>query len=222
MTTTHHDTTARLALALRRGDPSTRLRAALSAGTDPDPRLTGVLVERCADEPDFFVREMLTWALVRSPAAATVPLLIEQLRADNAQARAQALHTLSKIGDRSAWPDVRALIHDRDDDVARSAWRAAVALVPDGVEGALGDELITELGRGDRDVQLSLSRAFVALGEPVLPALEAAGRSPDPAARAHAEATVRLHLDPDGAFVLSLELAKRVAATGGDPEEQAC
>ncbi|MDG3014419.1 HEAT repeat domain-containing protein [Speluncibacter jeojiensis] len=222
MTTTHHDTAARPARALRGGDPSTRLRAALSAGTDPDRRLIAVLVERCADEPDFFVREMLTWALVRSPASDTVPLLIAQLRADNAQARAQALHTLSKIGDRSAWCHVGALIRDRDDDVARSAWRAAVVLVPDGGEAGLAADLATELGRGDRDVQLSLSRAFVALGEPVLPVLEAAGRSPDPDVRAHAEATVRLHGDPEGAFVLSLELAKRVAATGGDPEEQAC
>ena len=200
--------------ALAAADPSVRLRAALSAGTHPDPEFTNPLVDRCAVEPDFFVRDMLTWALCRLPAELTVPRLIDELGSDVAQARSQALHTLSKIGDRRAWPAVSALLHDSDDEVARSAWRAAAVLVPPGDETTLATELAHELGRGDRDVQLSLSRALVALGDSTVPVLHVAATSSNPLVRAHAEATTRLWHDPDGGFVVSLELATRVAIVG--------
>lgn len=214
MKTTHH---AQLVDALTAADSSVRLRAALAAGTDRDPRLTETLVGRCAVEPDFFVRDMLTWALCRMPADVTVPRLIEELGSGAAQARSQALHTLSKIGDPRAWPSVSAQVHkkdDQDDEVVRSAWRAAAALVPLGEEAALAADLVPELGRGDRDRQLSLSRALAGLGEVVLPALEAAAANPDPRVRAHAAATKQLVHDPDSAFTLSVEVAKRVAVAG--------
>ncbi|MDH6281206.1 HEAT repeat domain-containing protein [Prescottella agglutinans] len=217
MNTTNHDgPNAHLVDALAAPDPSGRLRAALSAGTNPDAGLAETLVARCAVEPDFFVRDMLTWALCRLPAAITVPRLIRELGSDHVQARSQALHTLSKIGDRTAWPAVSALLHDVHDDVARSAWRAAVALVPAGGEGALAADLVSELGRGDRDMQLSLNRAFVGLGDAAFPVLDTAATSSDPHVRAHAEATERLCRDPDSGFTLSLEMAKRVAVTGPD------
>ncbi|MFE3290202.1 HEAT repeat domain-containing protein [Rhodococcus sp. NPDC059234] len=215
-TTNHGGPNAHLVDALVAADPSGRLRAALAAGTHPDPRLTDTLVDRCAVEPDFFVRDMLTWALCRMPTEITVPRLIDELGSDTAQARSQSLHTLSKIGDPLAWPAVPALLHDEHDEVARSAWRAAVVLVPPGDETALADDLATELGRGDHQMQLSLSRALVGLGEAVLPVLDAAGTSPDPRVRAHAEVTKQLYLDPDSGFAPSLEAAKRVAVTGSD------
>jgi len=213
-TTNHVDPNTRLVDALAAAEPSGRLRAALSAGTHPDQRLLETLVDRCAVEQDFFVRDMLTWALCRLPAEVTVPRLVRELGSDHVQARSQALHTLSKIGDRSAWPAVSALLHDQHDDVARSAWRAAVALVPPGGEGTLATDLASELGRGDRERQLSLSRAFVGLGEAALSALDAATASPDPRVRAHEAATERLCRDPDSGFDLSLEMAKRVAVAG--------
>ncbi|AKE89959.1 HEAT repeat domain-containing protein [Rhodococcus aetherivorans] len=217
-TPSHGEPDARLVAALAGDDPDTRLRAALEAGTVADERLTTVLVDRCAVEPDFFVRDMLTWALCRLPAQVTVPRLLDQLGPGTAQARSQALHTLSKIGDPRAWPAVSTMLHDGDDDVARSAWRAAVALVPAGSEGRLAAALGTALGRGDHDLQLSLSRALAMLDEAAVPVLEAAMASSDPGVRAHAEATERLRLDPDSGFTLSLELAKRVAATAPDRE----
>src|SRR3569833_1873353 len=126
----NHD---RLLAALGGGNSSTRLQAALAVGTRADLALTDALVARCAIEPDFFVRDMLTWALTRLPAETTVPVLLAQLRSGRPQARSQALHTLSKIGDRTAWPAITpALLGDPGDEVERSAWRAAVALVPDG------------------------------------------------------------------------------------------
>ncbi len=119
--------------ALAAGDESTRLKAALAIGSNPDPGLIDALVARCAVEPDFYVREMLTWALTRFPPQVTVPRLLSELHSECPQARSQALHTLSKIKDAGAWPAItRSLLHDADDEVARSAWRAAVVLVPSG------------------------------------------------------------------------------------------
>ncbi|MCD0445024.1 HEAT repeat domain-containing protein [Glycomyces sp. A-F 0318] len=202
--------------ALGAGDASTRLKAALAAGTDRDPALAEALVERSGTEPDFFVRDMLTWALTRLPADVTVPRLLAELRSANAQARSQALHTLSKVGDARAWPAVTpSLLRDADDEVARSAWRAAVVLVPEGREGDLAGELATQLGRGDRELRLSLSRALVALGEAAEPVLRTAAASGDPEVAAHAAATERLLRDPDAAFELAVDSARRIVALGG-------
>jgi sirohydrochlorin ferrochelatase len=130
------------------------------------------------------------------------------------------LHTLSKIGDRQAWPAITGeLLSDADDEVARSAWRAAVVLVPEGEEPGLAAALSAQLGRGERETQRSLSRALVALGEVILPTLRAVTTDPDPRVRAHAVATERLLRDPDAGFEYVIEEAKRVVALGGTGEE---
>lgn len=213
-TTNNGGSNIHLVDALAAADSSDRLRAALAAGTRCDPGSTETLVDRCAVEPDFFVRDMLTWALCRLPAEITVPRLIDELESDTVQARSQALHTLSKIGDPISWHAVTALLHDDHDEVARSAWRAAVAVVRPGDEASLAADLATELGRGDTDMHLSLSRALVSLGDSALPILDAAATSPDPKIRAHAVATERLYLDPDSGFTLAVELAHRAAIVG--------
>lgn len=207
----------RLIAALAAGDESTRLKAALAVGSNPEPGgLVDTLVARCAVEPDFYVRDMLTWALTRFPSEITVPRLLAELRSERAQARSQALHTLSKIKDAGAWPAItRSLLCDSDDEVARSAWRAAVALVPEGQEKDLAEELAAQLGRGNREMQLSLSRALVALGEAAVePVLQRAIASDDADVRAHASATERLLRDPDAGFELALDQAKRIFALG--------
>ncbi|MEB8340671.1 HEAT repeat domain-containing protein [Streptomyces endophyticus] len=230
-------------------DASVRLRAAMAVGSAPDPEFVGRLVERCAVESEFFVRDMLTWALTRHPAGVTVPALVREVRSGKAQARSQALHTLSKIGDRSAWPVItRELLTDADDEVARSAWRAAVVLVPDDGTGggtgggaddstddstgggsddektALAAVLATQLGRGGRETQLSLGRALVELGDVVAPALRTAATSSDPDVRAHALATQQVLRDPDTGFGFAIEEAKRVVALGGAPvvDDEVC
>ncbi|MFG3026170.1 HEAT repeat domain-containing protein [Streptomyces sp. NPDC048254] len=220
MTMTRRDTDAIRALqGLEDRRSSVRLRAALAVGTAPDPCFVDKLIERCAIEPEFFVRDMLTWALTRHPMSLTLPELLREVRSERAQARSQALHTLSKIGDRQAWPAItRALLSDADDEVARSAWRAAVVLVPGGEESALATVLATQLGRGEQETQLSLSQALVALGEVIVPALHAASTVSDPHVRAHALATQRLLRDPDTGFELAIEEAKRVVALTGAPK----
>ncbi|AIR96298.1 HEAT repeat domain-containing protein [Streptomyces glaucescens] len=221
MTTTRSDTDARGALrGLADDRSSVRLRAALAAGTTPDPRFVDTLVERCAIEPEFFVRDMLTWALTRHPVSMTLPRLLREVRSGGPQARSQALHTLSKIGDGRAWPALtRTVLTDADDEVARSAWRTAVVLVPDDERSALAAVLVTQLGRGGRETQLSLSRALVALGEAGVPALLSATTAPDPHVRAHALATRRLLRDPETGFEYAIEEAKRVVALGGRGQE---
>ncbi|MEO3874156.1 HEAT repeat domain-containing protein [Nonomuraea sp. B12E4] len=218
--TPEEDTNTTRALQGLEGGSSARLQAVLALGTTPDPRFIGKLIERCAIEPDFYVRDMLTWALTRHPASMTVPKLIDELRSERAQARSQALHTLSKIGDRQAWPAItRALLTDADDEVARSAWRAAVVLVPEGEESELAAVLATQLGRGERETHMSLSRALIALGEVIMPTLRAAMTDPDPRVRQHAIATERLLRDPDAGFEFAIEEAKRVVALGTTGQE---
>lgn len=205
----------RLLDALGAERSTTRLQAALAIGTHRDPGLVDALVTRCGVESNFFVRDMLTWALTRFPPEVTVPRLRAELRAELSQARSQALHTLSKIGDARAWPAItRSLLRDPDDEVARSAWRAAVVLVPEGERHELATELAAQLGRGDRHVQLSLSRALVALGDVTEPALRTGLASADPAVRAHARATETLLRDPDAAFDLAVDEANRVVVLG--------
>ncbi|MFF3668506.1 HEAT repeat domain-containing protein [Microtetraspora malaysiensis] len=221
MTMPKEDTNTMRALqGLESSSSSERLQATLAVGTTPDPRFIDKLIERCAIEPDFYVRDMLTWALTRHSSSMTVPKLIDELRSARAQARSQALHTLSKIGDRQAWPAItQALLTDADDEVARSAWRAAVVLVPEGAEPELAGVLATQLGRGERETQLSLSRALVALGTVILPTLRAAMTDPAPRVRQHAIATERLLRDPDAGFEFAIEEAKRIVALGTTSKE---
>ena len=205
-----------LIAALAAVDTSTRLKAVLAIGTDPEPGLVDALVARCALEPDFYVRDMLTWALTRLPSQITVPKLLAELHSERAQARSQALHTLSKIKDAAAWPAItRSLLRDSDDEVARAAWRAACILVPDDQKKNLAEELAAQLGRGNRHVQLSLSRALVALGaESVEPALRHAMASDNPDVHVHASATERLLRNPDTGFGVAVDEAKRTFNLG--------
>jgi HEAT repeat protein len=204
-----------LAQRLRHPNGSARLQAALAAGSTPDPASVGVLVERSGVESDFFVRDMLTWALTRLPADVTVPRLTEELSSPFPQARSQSLHTLSKIADPRARPFVTAeLLHDEEDEVARAAWRAAVVLVPPGEEPALASDLATELGRRSRECWRSLSRALIDLGEDARAPLERSASSGTFAVRVHAAATLLLLDGVQRDFRVAVEEAQRSALEG--------
>jgi HEAT repeat protein len=218
MTATDQEPTNRLRRQFTDPNASTRLQTALAAGTSPNPQYVDVLVERSGIEPDFFVRDMLTWALTRHPVALTLPRLLDELGRAHPQARSQALHTLSKIGAPAAWPAITAeLLRDADDEVARSAWRAAVVLVPTGSEVDVARQLTAQLGRGGRDLQLSLSRALAALGEAARPAVARAATADEETVRLHALATQRLLDDPNMAFEAALHDARRISALAGAP-----
>ena len=170
---------------------SVRLKAALAAGTYPNPDQIDILIVQCASESDFFVRDTLSWALMRHDQTSVVAQLKIELKSENSQARSQALHTLSKIGDKENYTLItRDLLLDSDDFVASTAWRSASVLVPDEDKPALVDLLISQLGRGDSDTQFGLTRFLCAIGEPIVAPLMQAAQSADEIVRTQAEFTL--------------------------------
>lgn len=161
-------------------DQSVRLKAALAAGTYPEDEFIEVLIEQCAIEPDFFVRDTLSWALMRNDVSKVVQRLETELQSSNLQAKSQAIHTLSKIGDKTNYPLINdEMLFDPDDFMAATAWRVASVLVPDDQKSDLVKKLITQLGRGDSDTQFGLTRFLCALGECIVEPLTQATKSAD-------------------------------------------
>jgi len=157
-----------------------RLKAALAAGTYPDPEYIEILIAQCTHEPDFFVRDTLSWALMRHDVEKVVKRLETELQSSNNQAKSQAIHTLSKIGDKANYRLIRdEMLFDSDDFMAATAWRVASVLVPDDQKSDLVKKLITQLGRGDSDTQFGLTRFLCALGECIVEPLTEASKSTD-------------------------------------------
>ena len=155
--------------ALESPDSSTRLRAALAAGSDPSLDLSKALIARCAVEPDFYVREMLTWALIRRPSLQLLDQLEAQLRNPRPQAQAQTLHILSKLAGfapTKIWSIIgEQQLKNPNQDVAMAAWRAAVAVVPQDQYQVLIRCLITQIDREEPELHKALARAFIGLGD---------------------------------------------------------
>ena len=150
---------ATLQTLLASPDQSVRLKAALAAGTYPDPEYIEILIAQCTHEPDFFVRDTLSWALMRHDVKKVVKRLETELQSSNPQAKSQAIHTLSKIGDNANYSLITdEMLFDADDFIASTAWRVASVLVPDDQKPDLVKKLITQLGRGDSDTQFGLTR----------------------------------------------------------------
>jgi len=171
---------ATLQTLLASPDQSVRLKAALAAGTYPEVEFIEVLISQCAIESDFFVRDTLSWALMRNDVAKVVERLETELQSANRQAKSQAIHTLSKIGDKANYSLITdEMLFDSDDFIASTAWRVASVLVPDDQKEILVKKLITQLGRGDSDVQFGLTRFLCALGECIVEPLTEASRSAD-------------------------------------------
>lgn len=161
-------------------DQSVRLKAALAAGTYPDPEYIEILIAQCTHEPDFFVRDTLSWALMRHDVTKVVKRLETELQSSNPQAKSQAIHTLSKIGDKANYLLITdEMLFDQDDFIASTAWRVASVLVPDDQKSILVKKLITQLGRGDSDTQFGLTRFLCALGECIVEPLTEASNSTD-------------------------------------------
>ncbi len=208
----------RLRLALAADSASARLQTAMAAGLRPHDAYIDPIVTRFAVEPDFFVRDMLTWALVQHDRSRTLERVLPELHSAFPQARSQALHTLSKLGDRRAWPAITTeLLADAEDEVARTAWRAAATLVPPDEAAGLAEFLSTQFGRGDRVTQRSLSRALAMLGDGATTVIERGRLHRNPAIRTHAIATERLIRNPDEGFDVAIIAAQRIVALNGAP-----
>ncbi len=172
-------------------DKSVRLKAALAAGTYPDPEFIDVLITQCAHESDFFVRDTLSWALIRNDIPKVVDRLKPELNSENPQAKSQALHTLTKIGDKQFYPLItHEHLLDSNDKVAVTAWRAASVLAPENEIPALVRILVTQLGRGDSDVQFDLTRFLCGLGDAIIEPLSEATKSSEEAVSVQASFTL--------------------------------
>jgi HEAT repeat protein len=191
-----------------------RLQAALAAGTYPEDAYIDVLVTQCAHESDFFVRDTLSWALMRHEIAKVVDRLKPELNSENPQAKSQAIHTLSKIGDKQFYTLITNEHHfDSLDKVAVTAWRAASVLVPDNEKSALTKILVSQLGRGDSDLQFDLTRFICALGDVIVEPLRQASESEKEEVRLHAAFTLMRYQE------MSLESSKKsnVGGEGFEP-----
>jgi HEAT repeat protein len=201
---------ATLKSLLESPDKSVRLQAALAAGTYPEDAYIDVLVAQCAHESDFFVRDTLSWALMRHETAKVVDRLKAELNSENPQAKSQAIHTLSKIGDKQYYSLITNDHHfDSLDKVAVTAWRAASVLVPDHEKPALTKILVSQLGRGDSDLQFDLTRFICALGDVIVEPLQQASESEKEEIRLHAAFTLMRYQE------MSLESSKK-SSSGGD------
>ena len=201
---------ATLEAMLKSPDQSVRLKAALAAGTYPEPHYIEILISQCAHESDFFVRDTLSWALLMHDKEAVVQRLIPELTSENIQAKTQALHTLTKIGDQANYSLItEEMLRDGDDFVASTAWRAASVLVPEAEKAALVKILITQLGRGDSDVQFALTRFLCAIGDSIIAPLKEAAQSSIESVRVQAEFTLMRYQE------MKLESAKK-STVGGE------
>lgn len=89
--------------ALRDLDKNVRIQAAIDLGTAGDDKALDALVSALATEPDFFVRESITWALVRI-GAPVVPQMIRLVEDGDPTVQLSAVHVLGKLGDSAAAP----------------------------------------------------------------------------------------------------------------------
>ena len=150
-------------------DKNVRSTAALQLGTLRGAGTLAAMLDVLGVEPDLYVREDITWALVRIGDAAVLPL-IERLRDTNSAIRHHAAHVLSKIGDARAMDGLIEALQDSDATVVS---KAAFAL------GQFKDvkaipALVQSLGHENRDVQGTIDTVLENFGTAaVQPLIEA-------------------------------------------------
>ncbi|KZX21054.1 HEAT repeat domain-containing protein [Rathayibacter tanaceti] len=205
------DQVARLLAGLADRDRDVRQASALALGERADRAAVGAVLAQLWEEPDFFVRDTLTWAASRVGREA-VPLVREALAADRRPAvRTQAMHVLSKIADPATMDDILPLIDDGAPEVAAKA-RWALS--------RLGDPravpvLLRQLGTGDAEAQNALTDVVASFRAAAVPGLIDALAHADPAARRHAAEVVGHIGSPHAEPALA---ALRSAAEGPDVE----
>ncbi len=149
------------------------------------------LVELMATEPDAFVRETLTWAVVQDRAAAAPALVAALGRHD--LPHEPVLHALSKVGDPATVPAILPHAASEDPVVAAKAWWAL---------GRIADEsslpvLLAALGAEQAQLRHSLTRALLQFGARAIDALERELDHPDAAHRSHAAEVLVAFASPD-------------------------
>ena len=190
-------------------DKNTRLAAAFRLGSLAEPENAAELVALLRSEPDAYVRETLTWAVV-TQAEAAIPHLVQALQGED-PSRAQILHALSKIQDPTTIPHILPLADDPSPEVAAKAWWAIGRTgLPE-----TAPVLVEKVGTlHTEEARNALTRALEQMGEPATAGLAQHLASADPDARQHA-ARALATLGPAAIGALD-ELV--TAATGEDRE----
>lgn len=177
--------------ALRGADANLRQQAALQLGGHETAEVCAELVELMASEPDDFVRETLTWAVVGTPQTATAPLVAALERDDLPQE--PVLHALSKVGDPSTVAAILPHAASEDPTVAAKAWWALGRIADDSSLPVL----LSHLGAQKAELRHGLTRALLQFGARAIDALEGELDHPDAAHRSHAAEVLVAFANPD-------------------------
>lgn len=162
-------------------DKNMRGPAALALGGSCVVDALDGLLARVGHEPDFYVREDITWALVRMGDKAVAPL-IGLLEDKSAAVRHHAAHTLGKINDPRAVEALMSVLKDSDHMVAT---RAAGSLKVIGDARAI-PALAGILGHAHRETQTAVTEALERFGTQAVPAVLEAMNDPRWPVREHA------------------------------------
>lgn len=171
-----------LAEQLSDPDRSVRNTAALEIGSKSEAACAHVLVEALWAEPDFFVRETMTWAVTRMEEA-TQPAVLAAIKPDRSpEVRVQALHVLSKFANPETVGVLLPYVTDPDEVVARKArWALGRIREPRAVA-----HLVALLGGHGLEERNALTSDVAAFGSVAVPALVEALAADDQVVRRHA------------------------------------
>ncbi len=161
-----NETTQTLIEQLHHPDHAARSRAVLALGQAGETGAVPTMVAAMAAEPDFAVREDMTWALARMADAALDPLIV-LLRDERSAARHQAAHVLGKMRDARAVDALIGALNDADATVVR---KAVFSLRQIGDARAI-PALVALLGGDSLETQATVTDALEAFGPAALPAL---------------------------------------------------
>jgi len=131
-----------------------------------DDRKYDVLVNALHTEPDIFITEDITWALVKHTDA-TIDRVMTLVTHPNPTARHRAVHTLGKMGKPQALDALIPALQDKD----KSVMMKCIFVL-----GQIGDSraipaLIGLLGSDDVDIEGVLMEVIEKFGKPALPHL---------------------------------------------------
>ena len=151
---------------LHHPDKNVRGQAAVSLGKLDDTSLLTTLLDALITETDMYVREDITWSLVRMKDVALQPL-IALLDDPNPATRHLATHVLGKIGGAQV---TDALIHALADTDASVISKAAFGLLQVGDEKAI-PALVKLVGHREREVETMLMKVLERFGTASVPYL---------------------------------------------------
>jgi HEAT repeat protein len=166
---------------LHHPDKNVRSSAVFALEKLDDAGVADALIQALGTEPDFFVREDMTWALVRLGEPA-FQKLVAALGDSQAAGRPHMAHTLSKMRDARAVDVLLAVLHDPDIAVVR---KAVFALGQIGEARAIS-AITVLLGHEDEELQTTLTQTLEKFGASAVPDLLRAMEDERPAVREQA------------------------------------